>query len=81
MAPHKTVEELEKLTLSQLVEYATENGGFVIDYKIPEADNYKYVGNGYVSPDSLEGKYDILFTYKGELAYFINIELAKEVVE
>ena len=78
VTPHKTVEELEKLSLSQLEELANENGGFVIDYKTPEEDNYKYVGEGYVHQDYKEGKYDILFTYKGKLAYFININLTKE---
>ena len=80
VTPHKTVEELEKLSLSQLEELANDNGGYVIDYKTPEADNYKYVGNGYVNMDYKEGKYDILFTYKGKLAYFININLTKEPV-
>ena len=81
VTPHKTVEELEKLSLSKLEELATENGGFVLDYKTPEADNYKYVGEGYVNMDYPEGKYDILFTYKGKLAYFINVNLTKEPTE
>ena len=81
VTPHKTVEELEKLTLSQLEELANENGGFVLDYKTPEEDNYKYVGEGYVHQDYKEGKYDILFTYKGKLAYFINVNLTKELIE
>ena len=81
VTPHKTVEELEKLSLSKLEELATENGGFVLDYKTPEADNYKYVGEGYVDMYYPEGKYDILFTYKGKLAYFINVNLTKEPTE
>ena len=81
VTPHKTVEELEKLSLTKLEELANENGGFVLDYKTPEADNYKYVGEGYVNMDYPEGKYDILFTYKGKLAYFININLTKEPTE
>ena len=81
VTPHKTVEELEKLTLSQLEELANENGGFVLDYKTPEEDNHKYVGEGYVHQDYKEGKYDILFTYKGKIAYFININLTKEPTE
>ena len=81
VTPHKTVEELEKMSLTQLEELATSNGGFVIDYKTPEEDNHKYVGNGYVGLDYPEGKYDILFTYKGKLAYFINVNLTKEPIE
>ena len=54
---------------------------FVLDYKTPEEDNYKYVGEGYVHQDYKEGKYDILFTYKGKLAYFININETKEIDE
>ena len=81
VTPHKTVEELEKMSLSKLEELATENGGFVIDYKTPEVDNYKYVGDGYVNMDYPEGKYDILFTYKGKLAYFININETKEPIK
>ncbi len=81
VTPHKTVEELEKMSLSKLEELANDNGGFVLDYKTPEVDNYKYVGNGYVNMDYPEGKYDILFTYKGKLAYFINIAETKEPTE
>ena len=81
VTPHKTVEELEKMSLSKLEELAENNGGFVLDYQTPEADNYKYVGNGYVNMDYPEGKYDILFTYKGKLAYFINIDETKEPTE
>ena len=81
VTPHKTVEELEKMSLSKLEELANDNGGFVLDYKTPEADNYKYVGDGYVNMDYPEGKYDILFTYKGKLAYFININETKEPTE
>ena len=81
ITPHKTVEELEKMSLSKLEELANDNGGYVIDYKTPEADNYKYVGNGYVNMDYPEGKYDILFTYKGKLSYFINVNLTKETNE
>ena len=78
VTPHKTVEELEKLSLTKLEELANENGGFVLYYKTPEVDNYKYVGEGYVNMDYPEGKYDILFTYKGKLAYFISINESKE---
>ena len=78
--PHKTVEELEKMSLSQLEELANEKG-YVIEYKVPEEDNYKYVGSGYVNMDYPEGKYDILFIYKGKIAYFININETKEPTE
>ena len=81
VTPHKTVEELEKMSLSKLEELANDNGGFVLDYKTPETDNYKFVGEGYVNIDYPEGKYDILFTYKGKLAYFININETKEPTE
>ena len=81
VTPHKTVEELEKLSLAKLEELATENGGFVLDYKTPEESEHKLVGSGYVHQDYKEGKYDILFTYKGKLAYFININLTKEPTE
>ena len=81
VTPHKEVADLEELSFAKLQELATENGGFVLDYKTPEADNYKYVGEGYVNMDYPEGKYDILFTYKGKLAYFINITEAKEPAE
>ncbi len=80
VTPHKTVEELEKMSLAKLEELATENGGFVLDYKTPEESEHKLVGSGYVNPDGKEGKYDVLFTYRGKLAYFININLTKEPV-
>jgi len=81
VVPHRTVEELEKLSLSQLEALANDKGGFVLDYKTPEEDNYKFVSEGYVNSDYPEGKYDILFTYRGKLAYFININLTKEPTE
>ena len=81
ITPHKKVEDLEKMSFSQLKDFATDNGGYVIDYQTPDEENYKYVGNGYVSLDSPVGNYDILFTYKGKLAYFINIIEAKEPEE
>ena len=81
VTPHKTVEELEKMSYSKLEELATNNGGFVLDFNTPDAQNYMYFGNGYVHMDYPEGKYDILFTYKGKLAYFININLTKEPTE
>ena len=82
ITPHKTVEELEKMSLSQLEDLANENGGNVIEYQTPDVDNFKYVGNGLiVNQDYKEGKYDILFTYKGKLAYFINVNLTKEPTE
>ncbi len=81
VTPHKTVEELEKMSYSKLEELATSNGGFVLDFNTPDAQNYMYFGNGYVNMDYPEGKYDILFTYKGKLAYFININLTKEDAE
>ena len=79
--PHKTVEEYQKLSLSKLEELANDNGGFVLDYKEPEIDNYKYVGNGYIHQDYPEGKYDLLFMYKGKLAYFVQMDLTKEPTE
>ena len=81
VVPHKTAEELEKMTLNELEDLANDKGGFVLDYKTPETDNYKYVGEGYVNIDYPEGKYDILFTYKGKLAYFININETKEPID
>ena len=63
-----------------LEELASEKGT-IINYNNPDPDNYKYVGNGYVNQDYLEGKYDILFTYKGKIAYFINISEVKEPTE
>ena len=80
VTPHKTVEEYEKMSSAELTELAEEKG-FVMDYQKPDADNYNYVGENYVNIDLPEGKYDILFTYKGKLAYFINVDLTKEVTE
>ena len=76
--PHASIESYEKLSYSKLEEIATENGGFVIDYQEPDKENYKYVGNGYIHQDYKEGKYDLLFTYKGKIAYFIELSLTKE---
>ena len=78
ITPHRTVEELEKLSYAELEQLVIENGGAFIDYGKPQEDNYKFVGSGYVNADFPEGEYDILFTYKGKLAYFININETKE---
>ena len=80
ITPHKTVEELEKMSISQLTTLAEEKGA-VLDYQTPDEENSKYIGDPYVNADYQEGKYDILFTYKGKLAYFININLTKEPTE
>ena len=81
VVPHKTVEEYEKLSVPRLTKLAEENGGFVMDYQKPDEENFKFVGENYVNMDYPEGKYDILFTYKGKLAYFISIDLTKEPIE
>ena len=69
------------MSLPELEELAVNNGGFVLDYNTPDAENHKFVGEGYVNMDYPEGEYDILFTYKGNLAYFININETKEPTE
>ena len=79
--PHKSVEEYEKLSLSELEELANTNGGFVFEFTKPEADNYNHIGDGYIHMDYPEGKYDILFTYKEKLAYFVSITEVKEPTE
>ena len=78
ITPHQTIEEFQKLSLTQLEEITNEKGGCVIEYQTPEEDNYKYVGNGHIHQDYPEGKYDILFYYKQELVYFIELSLTKE---
>ncbi len=78
VAPHKTVEEYEIMSLYNMSEIAINNGGFVLEYKTPQEDMYKYVGEGYVHQDYPEGKYDILITYKGKLAYYLTINEIKE---
>ena len=78
--PHHTVEEYQKMSNSELTELA-ETKGAILEYTNPDVDNYKYIGNTYVNMDYQEGKYDILFLYRGKLAYFINIILTKEPTE
>ena len=78
--PHKPVEEYLQMTSTALEELASEKG-FVMDYMMPEEDNYKYVGSNYVSMDYSEGKYDLLFSYKGKLVYYICLSLTKEPTE
>ena len=80
ITPHKTVEEYQKMTSQELYNLASEKGA-IVGYQTPEKDNYKYVGENYVSMDYKEGKYDVLFVYKDKLAYFININLTKEPTE
>ncbi len=77
VTPHKTVEAYEKMSSSDLTSLAEEKG-FVLNYQTPDAEQHKYVGEGYVNIDYPEGQYDILFMYKGKLAYYINISETKE---
>ena len=78
--PHKPVEEYLKMSKTELEELAQEKG-FVMEYMMPEEDNYKYVGSNYINMDYPEGKYDILFSYKGKLVYYICLSLTKEIEE
>ena len=77
VVPHMTVDKYEEKTYTELEELALEKG-FVMDYAEPDSENYNYIGNNYVNMDYEEGKYDILFTYKNKIAYFITIDLIKE---
>ncbi len=80
ITPHKTIPEYDKMTVDDLVLLAEEKGGS-LEYTAPDFENYNYIGDPYVSLDYDEGKYDILFVYKGKVAYFININLTKEIEE
>ena len=77
VVPQKTIEEYDRLTTIELTDLAVEKG-FLLDYKKPKKSNNYYVGANHVNANLPEGKYDILFTYKGEIAYFININMVKE---
>lgn len=77
VVPHKIIEEHEKMDASTLELIASEKG-FITNFVKPDETNYKYVNEGYVSQDYPEGKYDILFMYKGELAYYMTINEEKE---
>ena len=77
VVPHKEIAEYQKMQKNDVAHIAEEKG-FVLDYSSPDPDNYKYVGNGYINQDNSEGKYDILFYYKQELVYFIELSLTKE---
>lgn len=52
------------MTFSELTSLATDNGGFVLDYIIPDTNNYKYVGENFVNYDYPKGKYDIFLLIK-----------------
>lgn len=77
VVPQKNMNEYEKMSSDDLTSLAQEKG-FVLNYKTPEAENYKYVGEAYVDMENPEGKYDILFIYKDKPAYLISIEETKE---
>lgn len=78
IAPHKTVEDWEKMTKVEVMEYALQNGGFTAVYNTPDEEQYKYVNSVYVNMDYPAGAYDLLFYYKDKLAYFVNLSLTKE---
>ena len=78
--PHKTVEEYEKMSADDLFDLAYSKG-FCMDYSNPDEDNNKFVAENYVNIELPEGKYDLLFTYKGKVAYFINVNLTPEPTE
>ncbi len=65
------------MSVDDLVTLAEEQGGS-LEYTYPDFENFNYIGDPYVSMDYEEGKYDLLFVYKGKLAYFISLSLTKE---
>jgi len=80
ITPHDIVENYEKMDFDEIQNIAIEKGAY-LDYRTPEKSNYNYIGNSYVSLDYPTGKYDILFFYKKQLAYYLCIDLVNEPVE
>ncbi len=80
VVPNKEISEYEKMKYDDL-EYLAQEKGAIMNYTTPDEVNFKYVNEGYVNIDYPEGKYMILFTYKGKIAYFINITETKEPTE
>ena len=78
LLPHKSVEEYEKMSVDQLSELATENGGAAMQYQKPNEENAKFLAEAYVNGDYPEGAYDLLFTYKGSPAYYVTLDVIKE---
>ena len=82
-APHQAAGAWEKMSPDELLQAGqSENGGFVMEYQQPQADNHNFIGENFVSLDyGKPGKYDILFIYKNKPAYFVVINMALEEPE
>ena len=80
ITPHKNVTKYESMSFEELINFALEKGS-VVDYEHPDENHPTYISNPYVSSDLKPGKYDILFTYKENLAYLLTIDLSKEPTE
>ena len=73
--PHRAFEEYKKMTFDEM----TEKAAFVETFTVQEADTACF--DPYVfSEDFGEGDYDVLFTFKGEIVYYLIINLTSETV-
>ena len=78
IAPHQPIHSLKNQSGSEIIDFAMERGGAIINYQKPNEWNYKYVGSGSISSEYRSGIYDIIFIYQDAPAYYINISLTKE---
>lgn len=77
--PHREASEYATMPYDQLVETASESGGFIIDVipdTIEKVEDKNYVGNAYVNMDTgKEGLWDVLFCKGAKPAQYVCINL------
>ena len=74
--PHRAFTEYEKTSFEDI----TENAAFVETFYGMEEPDYACFDPYVFSEDFTEGDYDILFTFKGEIAYYVVINLTSETI-
>lgn len=78
--PHNKIEGHNNKNIEELQNIAQEKG-FIIDYIKPDEEQHKYLGSASISMDCPAGKYDMLFIYKNNIAYYLTINMKKNVQE
>ena len=80
LVPHNSIEEFDNKEFSLIEKLASEEG-YILNYVKPTEENNKYIGSMDLNNSSPEGYYDILFIYNNKIAYYLVINLKKNIVK
>lgn len=73
IAKHRNIEEYSEIDMSNLEKYAL--GGGIHEYDTPDKNDNNWLVELGTSTGDETGKYDLIFVYKGKIAYFMVFEL------